>query len=207
MKYIDAEEITPIMAEYVADVFSRKEHLDNISYGYCMEIADVFRRYAERAEQEQPKKSQKSCNDCPHCVDRKDQFGWHFKGCFGGPYNGKFIAEIDECPLQQEPIEKDEETSVEIEYNKYYNKEGYNYINLSERIERWNFDETLISWQGGVYFATAVFGSEEGFSIPIAIRIIVKKSVVQEVCIDDESNSIYTIDYLIKSWPTVSGSN
>ena len=110
MKYIDAEEITPIMAKYIADVFSRKEHLDDISYGYCMEIADVFRRYAERAEQEQPKKSQKSCNDCPHCVDRKDQFGWHFKGCFGGPYNGKFIAEIDECPLQQEPIEKDEET-------------------------------------------------------------------------------------------------
>lgn len=47
-------EITPIMAEYVADVFSRKEHLDNISYGYCMEIADAFRRYAERAKQEQP---------------------------------------------------------------------------------------------------------------------------------------------------------
>ena len=37
-----------------------------------------------------------------YSVDRKDQFGWHFKGCFGGPYNGKFIAEIDECPLQQE---------------------------------------------------------------------------------------------------------
>lgn len=52
-KYIDADEITPIMAEYVADVFSRKEHLDNISYGYCMEIADVFRQYAERAKQEQ----------------------------------------------------------------------------------------------------------------------------------------------------------
>lgn len=53
-KYIDADKITPIMAEYVADVFSRKEHLDNISYGYCMEIADVFRQYAERAKQERP---------------------------------------------------------------------------------------------------------------------------------------------------------
>lgn len=53
-KNIDADKITPIMAEYVADVFSRKEHLDNISYGYCMEIADVFRQYAERAKQEQP---------------------------------------------------------------------------------------------------------------------------------------------------------
>ena len=44
----------------------------------------------------------KDCNGCPHCVDRKDQYGWHFKGCFGGPYNGKFIAEIDGCPLKQE---------------------------------------------------------------------------------------------------------
>ena len=41
------------MAEYVADVFSRKEHLDDISYGYCMEIAETFRRYAERAKHEQ----------------------------------------------------------------------------------------------------------------------------------------------------------
>lgn len=54
-KYIDAYKITPIMAEDVADVFSRKEHLDNISYGYCMEIAEVFRKYAERAKQEQAK--------------------------------------------------------------------------------------------------------------------------------------------------------
>ena len=109
-KFIDAEEITPIMAEYVADVFSRKNHLDDISYGYCMEIADVFRRYAERAKQ--PEKSKKDCNGCPHCVDRKDQYGWHFKGCFGGPYNGKFIAEIDECPLKQEQLPGIEEHGI-----------------------------------------------------------------------------------------------
>lgn len=111
-KYIDAEEITPIMAEYVADVFSRKEHLDDISYGYCTEIADVFRRYAERAKQEQQEKSKKDCNDCPHCVDRKDQYGWHFKGCFGGPYKGKFIAEIDECPLKQAQPEVNPEKPI-----------------------------------------------------------------------------------------------
>lgn len=61
-KYIDADEITPIMAEYVADVFSRKEHLDNISYGYCMEIADVFRQYAERAQQEQQEQQEVDYN-------------------------------------------------------------------------------------------------------------------------------------------------
>ena len=125
-KYIDAKEITPIMAEYVADVFSRKEHLDNISYGYCMEIADVFRRYAERAKQEQQEKSKKDCNDCPHCVDRKDQYGWHFKGCFGGPYKGKFIAEIDECPLRQE--QPDVDSDLEEAANEFANQDCVTFI-------------------------------------------------------------------------------
>ena len=31
-------------------------------------------------QQEQPEQKKK-CDDCPHCVDRKDQNGWHFKGC------------------------------------------------------------------------------------------------------------------------------
>lgn len=135
-KYIDAEEITPIMAEYVANVFSRKEHLDDISYGYCMEIADVFRRYAERAKQEQHEKSKKDCNGCPHCVDRKDQYGWHFKGCFGGPYKGKFIAEIDECPLKQEQPEVD----LEKEYKKWWDSiKGK--INI-EHVMEWYMHET-----------------------------------------------------------------
>ena len=69
-KYIDAEKITPIMAEYVADVFSRKEHLDNISYGYCMEIADVFRRYAERAKQEQPEDLASLINEARNVAKR-----------------------------------------------------------------------------------------------------------------------------------------
>ena len=70
-------------------------------------------------QQEQPEKSKKDCNNCPHCVDRKDQYGWHFKGCFGGPYKGKFIAEIDECPLKQEQSE----INLEEEVKKYF--QGY----------------------------------------------------------------------------------
>lgn len=64
--------------------------------------------FLEKREHEQPKQKKK-CNNCPHCVDRKDQNGWHFKGCFGGPYKGKFIAEIDECPLQQSEVDLEKE--------------------------------------------------------------------------------------------------
>jgi len=74
-----------------------------------VEWVDACEQYGKWkiVQQEQQEKSKKDCNDCPHCVDRKDQYGWHFKGCFGGPYKGKFIAEIDECPLEQEQPEVD----------------------------------------------------------------------------------------------------
>ena len=68
-------------------------------------LQEAAKRLYEYLQQKQPEKSKKDCDGCPHCVDRKDQYGWHFKGCFGGPYNGKFIAEIDECPLKQEQPE------------------------------------------------------------------------------------------------------
>ena len=70
-------------------------------------------------KQEQPKQKKK-CNNCPHCVDRKDQYGWHFKGCFGGPYKGKFIAEIDECPLEQEQPEVDLKKEIETYFKGWY---------------------------------------------------------------------------------------
>ncbi len=99
--------------------------------------------------------------------------------------------------------EKDEKTAVESQYNKYYNKEGYNYVYLADRVSDWQFDYSQITWQGGVFYATATFGSEDGYAIPIAIRIAVKRKEVKEVRIDNESNSIYTIDYLIRSTYTI----
>ena len=75
-------------------------------------LLDLRNRYAWKPSKGQSEKSKKDCNGCPHCVDRKDQYGWHFKGCIGGPYNGKFIAEIDECPLKQEQPNKDLEEAA-----------------------------------------------------------------------------------------------
>lgn len=69
-------------------------------------------------QQEKSEKSKKDCNNCPHCIDRKDQIGWHFRGCFGGQYKGKPIAEIEECPLQQEQPNVDLEKEIDSEWKK-----------------------------------------------------------------------------------------
>ena len=79
----------------------------------------------------------KKCNDCPHCVDRKDQYGWHFKGCFGGPYNGKFIAEIDECPLEQEQQENKPNLLKSLE--EYFEKTPKEQLDADwEKLKVWN---------------------------------------------------------------------
>ena len=111
-KYIDVEKLKSIIKvqikerkEWMKDIdrSNRQDQLWSDLNGEDMSILQII----DSLQQEQPEKStKKNCNSCPHCVDRKDQFGWHFKGCFGGPYNGKFIAEIDKCPLQQEQPDK-----------------------------------------------------------------------------------------------------
>ena len=102
MKYIDADRLREELQKPKTELKVGNYYLDNSeqAVGYENALID-FELLIDSLQQEQ-QKQKKNCNDCPHCVDRKDQFGWHFKGCFGGPYNGKFIAEIDECPLQQE---------------------------------------------------------------------------------------------------------
>jgi len=88
-----------------------------------VEWVDACEQYGKWkiVQQEQQEKSKKDCNNCPHCVDRKDQYGWHFKGCFGGPYKGKFIAEIDKCPLEQEQPEVDLEKEIDAVWNPRFN--------------------------------------------------------------------------------------
>lgn len=103
MKYIDADLLRK-------DIDHWKEAMTDAVDEYSDGVRFALKHFTfvlDSLQQEQPEKSKKDCNDCPHCVDRKDQYGWHFKGCFGGPYNGKFIAEIDECPLKQEQHDVD----------------------------------------------------------------------------------------------------
>ena len=102
MKYIDAdllrEKIAEQMESLPREVGRGAGTITSTGYG-MMQAFQIMRSIIDSLQQEQ-EKSKKDCNDCPHCVDRKDQCGWHFKGCFGGQYKGKFIAEIDECPLK-----------------------------------------------------------------------------------------------------------
>lgn len=116
-KYIDANKLKAEIERQIKERDLRMKMGTYISTSYIYEdLLDLI----TSLQQEQPEKSEKNCNGCPHCVDRKDQYGWHFKGCFGGPYNGKFIAEIDECPLKQE---ESNEIDLEKEVEKYF--QGY----------------------------------------------------------------------------------
>lgn len=58
--------------------------------------------------QEPAKRRNKDCNDCKYNHLIRDQIGWQFRGCSGGDYKGKPIAEIELCPLKvaalQEPV-------------------------------------------------------------------------------------------------------
>lgn len=107
-KYIDAEKLIERLEE-----MKRAEYENcggvNSKTGALQEVQELI----TSLQQEQPKKSAKNCKDCPHCVDLKAQDGWHFKGCFGGSYKGKWIAEIDECPLKQKQTEVDLEKEIE----------------------------------------------------------------------------------------------
>ena len=97
-KYIDAEKLK-------AEIERRLERYDPHYTNAGSELKELLSFINSLQQEHQEKK--KNCSDCPHCVDRKDQYGWHFKGCFGGQYKGKPIAEIEECPLQQEQPEVD----------------------------------------------------------------------------------------------------
>lgn len=159
MKYIDSEKLIAEIERRIEETKSMKPSFDQFWAGQisafkgAIKIAESLQQeepptereiaeahhYAEmirendkaRIRQEQPKKN-KNCSVCPHCIDRKDQNGWHFKGCFGGPYKGKFIAEIDECPLKQEQPEVD----LDKEICKYFEGWRINYYSETEELLR-----------------------------------------------------------------------
>lgn len=106
MKHIDAEKLKEKINEVRKDWLGDSTGLEVGEFGAVLgaaeSILDSINEIIDSLQQEQSDKPKKNCNNCPHCVDKKDQYGLHFKGCFGGTYNGKFIAEIDKCPLKQE---------------------------------------------------------------------------------------------------------
>ena len=113
-KYIDADKLTKAIEEKGLDC----------SFALKMERLDTL-ALIDSLQQEQPaKRGYKDCNGCEYNRLLKDQIGWQFRGCFGGDYKGKPIAEIEVCPLklavQQEQSQvadasKMEQPEVELE--------------------------------------------------------------------------------------------
>lgn len=70
---------------------------------------------------ESAKRGYKNCNGCEYNRTIKDQIGWQFRGCFGGEYKGKPIAEIELCPLKvdtlpEQPVEYPTSTEMIAEW-------------------------------------------------------------------------------------------
>lgn len=108
-KYIDAEKLIKAIEDKGLDC----------SFALKMERLDTLALIDELQQEHPAKRGYKDCNGCEYNRLLKDQIGWQFRGCFGGDYKGKPIAEIELCPLklavQQEQPEVDLEKTVEFE--------------------------------------------------------------------------------------------
>ena len=115
-KYIDADKLIATL---------ERQNVDK-------KIIQPIIRIIDSLQQEQSaKRGYKDCNGCEYNRLLKDQIGWQFRGCFGGDYNGKPIAEIELCPLkvaaQQEQQEEPVSDNLEEEVKRYYS-ENFSYI-------------------------------------------------------------------------------
>ena len=72
--------------------------ITNGGYGMLVAYNNIL-AFIESLEKKS-QRSYKDCNGCEYNRTVKDQIGWTFRGCFGGNYQGKPIAEIELCPLK-----------------------------------------------------------------------------------------------------------
>ena len=123
MKYIPVEKLIAEV-KFAKSVYSNPNRvIHGIADGFRQDgraaMCDDFLTIIDSLQQEQSaKRGYKDCNGCEYNRPLKDRIGWQFRGCFGGDYKGKPIAEIELCPLkvaQQEHPEVD----FEKEYKSY----------------------------------------------------------------------------------------
>ena len=157
-KYIDAEKLKAeierrrgIFAEIVAE-----ERNEEAAYFRGKEVAyDEIFALITSLQQEQPaKRGYKDCNGCEYNRSLSDQIGWTFRGCFGGDYNGKPIAEIELCPLkvaaqQEQPDNEDIDKVAQELYGHLYELKRRNNVptNLYDK------QEIINLWKAGVEYA------------------------------------------------------
>jgi hypothetical protein len=93
----------------------------------------------------------------------------------------------------------DETTKETVYQNLYYDKQGYNWMYLSDLDLDWTFDTSAVTWQGGIAYAYACYGDKEnGYAVPLEIEVFIASKVAEYVLIDGEDPGVYTIDYLIE---------
>lgn len=68
---------------------------------------------------ESAKRGYKDCNGCEYNRIVKDQIGWQFRGCFGGEYKGKPIAEIELCPLKVDSLPEQPAEGLDEEIERF----------------------------------------------------------------------------------------
>ena len=134
MKYIDAGHLKVEIEKLIKEVKDAAERFTPNMGFFHAKLSGIYDVMAliDSLQQEHPaKRGYKDCNGCEYNRPLKDQIGWQFRGCFGGDYKGKPIAEIELCPLkvadQQERPKVDLEKVVMID-NVIMNMtaEGYN---------------------------------------------------------------------------------
>ena len=52
------------------------------------------------------------CDKCKYAHQVWTNGGWSFIGCYGGDYHGKWVAEIEDCPVFGDALSK----SIEKEF-------------------------------------------------------------------------------------------
>ena len=99
-KYIDADKLKAEIERLYDGEAPKHDQQCDFDDGYFTGIGAIS-RFIDSLQQEQPaKRGYKDCNGCEYNRLLKDQIGWQFRGCFGGDYKGKPIAEIELCPLK-----------------------------------------------------------------------------------------------------------
>ena len=86
-----------------------------VAFSQVLELLDTLQEPAKRGYNE--------CNGCEYCRTLKDQIGWQFRGCFGGDYKGKPIAEIEFCPLKLDILQEQEPKGIALTWEDICNLE------------------------------------------------------------------------------------
>lgn len=114
MALIDKEIIRKEIERRLSNIVTGLDFTAEIELKELLSFLDTLPEFAKRGY--------KDCNGCEYNRTVKDQIGWQFRGCFGGEYKGKPIAEIELCPLKVAILPEQPVKGLEEEIENYYGR-------------------------------------------------------------------------------------